>query len=53
MSNFYGILAPAWARPRDIVNKLHDDIVTAINSPDVQKTLVFGSSLRSRRQQSG
>ena len=36
--NWYGIVGPA-GLPRDIVRKLHDDVVTAINAPDVQRLM--------------
>lgn len=35
--SWYGVIAPANV-PQDVLTKLHDDIVTIIKSPDVQKT---------------
>ena len=37
--NWFGSLAPA-GTPRDVVNKLHADFVTAVNSAPVQKSFV-------------
>jgi tripartite-type tricarboxylate transporter receptor subunit TctC len=49
VTGWYGVLAPA-GTPPEIVEKLHDDIVEAAQSPDIKKTLtgqgftVVGSS---------
>lgn len=37
-ANWYGIVAPA-GTPKGIVGTLHNDVVTAINTPDVQRVL--------------
>lgn len=36
--NWYGIVAPA-GLSKDIVRRLHDDVVNAINAPDVQRLM--------------
>jgi tripartite-type tricarboxylate transporter receptor subunit TctC len=36
LTTWYGILAPA-ATPKQIVSKLHSEIVKALNSPDMKK----------------
>ena len=38
MTTWYGVFAPA-ATPKDIVQKLHDEIMKALQSPDVQKRI--------------
>jgi len=38
MTTWYGVFAPA-ATPKDIVAKLHDEIMVALKSPDVQKRI--------------
>jgi tripartite-type tricarboxylate transporter receptor subunit TctC len=38
VDNMYGVLAPA-GTPPEVVKKLHDDIVRALQQPDVRKTL--------------
>ena len=37
-ANWYGIVAPA-GTPRPIVSRLHRDVMTAINTPEVQRVL--------------
>ena len=37
-ANWYGIVAPA-GTPKALVSRLHDDVVTVINTPDVQRVL--------------
>jgi tripartite-type tricarboxylate transporter receptor subunit TctC len=37
-ANWYGIVGPA-GLPHAIVTRLHRDVVTAINTPDVQRVL--------------
>jgi len=37
-ANWYGIVAPA-GTPRATVNKVHDDVVAALNAPDNQRAL--------------
>ena len=38
MSTWYGVFAPA-ATPKDVVAKLHDEIMKALKTPDVQKRI--------------
>ena len=38
-NNWYGLVAPA-NTPKEVINKIHDDVTAIIKSPDVQKTLV-------------
>jgi tripartite-type tricarboxylate transporter receptor subunit TctC len=38
MTTWYGVFAPA-ATPKDIVQKLHDEIMKALQTPDVQKRI--------------
>jgi tripartite-type tricarboxylate transporter receptor subunit TctC len=38
MTTWYGVFAPA-ATPKDVVAKLHDEIIKALKTPDVQKRI--------------
>jgi len=38
MTTWYGVFAPA-ATPKEVVNRLHDEIMAALKTPDVQKRI--------------